>query len=386
MKLINKRNIIKCSIETEVISQSEITKRTGLSGGAVSYLIGELVKEDYLVEERLGEFQGGRRPVLYRINKDKAYMIICKIESTSIIIALANLKGELIESRTIIGQVEGEKKLIALLGRAVIEIKSCAELIFKQVCGIAISIPGIINFQTKTVVLSSRLKLKDVNLQKIFSKLFAREVNVELFKDTDALLLGEYYFENNSYKDIAYILCNKGVGLSLLLNEKLFRTSQAMLELGHMTIDPHGPFCHCGRRGCIGAMISELPAIRRYVEINEELGTKVCNISDITFKEIIMAITSDEVAKRVIEEQLHLLAEVVVNIVNMFQVDHIIIGGPFSLLREDLQEKLQETVNQNSLVKKTDKITIQGSMVEDRLVLEGMARELIVTEVHHMKF
>lgn len=385
MKHINKKSIIKCFIAKKILSKTDIMEETALSSAALSYLIPELEKEKWIIEAGVGAFSGGRRPIMYSLNTQKGYMLSIQLSTKGIIMGLIDLGCQLIEAKTVIGLMDDENSFIKIIEEGIESLKKNHIVLFEKIMAVNISIPGVIDEKSNFVIYSAHFRLYNFDMEKLFNRLLGRRVQVFTFKDTDALLLGEYYFIHESTPNMAYILCDRGVGLSLLISGELFRTLQIGLELGHMTMDPNGPMCHCGRKGCIGTMISELPVIKHYVELREQYGMYIEDLGTLSFGEIIKQYNQDEYAKEVIDKQIDLLSEVIANMINLFNIKKVIIGGPLTLLGETLEVRLENVVRRKVLVPFREGIQIKRSELDMHAAILGMAKDILLHQISDLK-
>ncbi|MBN2029961.1 ROK family protein [bacterium] len=84
------------------------------------------------------------------------------------------------------------------------------------------------------------------------------KVPVAVDNDANAAALGEHRFgAGESVRHMIYITISTGVGGGLILNGKLWHGAEGMAgEIGHIVIDPKGPLCLCGKRGCVERLAS----------------------------------------------------------------------------------------------------------------------------------
>jgi glucokinase len=139
-----------------------------------------------------------------------------------------------------------------------------------QVRGIGVGAPGPLN--RKTGVLFSPPNLpgwQDTPLRGIFYEHFRCPIYVE--NDANAAALGEHMFgAGQGSLDVAYLTISTGVGGGVIANGQLLTgTIGAGAELGHMTIDWHGPRCKCGNIGCLESLASGTAIARR---ANEQIA------------------------------------------------------------------------------------------------------------------
>lgn len=387
MKSMNKKSIMRCFVQKEILSKIDIIEETALSSAALSYLMAELEEEGWIIEVGVGAFGGGRRPVMYSLNAKRGYILSIQVSTRAIIIGIIDLGGQLIVSKTIIGLMNDEKTFIKLIEEGVEILLKGYSPILEKLIALTISIPGVIDEKSSCVVYSAPLRLYNFDMQALFNRLLGKEIEVFTFKDTDALLLGEYYSrQENLPPNMVYILCDQGVGLSLLLLGELFRTVQVGLELGHMTIDPEGPMCHCGRKGCIGTMISELPAVRQYVELCEQHDQYVGDVVALSLGDIVKRHNEgDTYAQTVMKRQLDLLAEVIANMINFFNIKDVIIGGPLTLMEDALERRLEKLVKEKVLLPFREDIHIRRSKLEAYAAVWGMAKDVLLHQISDLR-
>lgn len=378
MKNINKQNILNTFFNKDVITKSDIIGKTKLSAATVSFLIAELIEEGLVFEKEVGESSGGRKPMLYSLNENLAYILSLRITPKGAIIGILNMKCEVIYRKTIIMAIHNHDSIRQLVVQAVSDISTSNNALLSKIASVAISVPGIVDFTKGILIFSATLYIENLNIKQLINEIMQRSVNVYIFKDTDALILGEHYFSSIDEKNIAYILCENGVGLSLISRGELFRQEGCGLELGHQTIDYHGTRCKCSLKGCIGTLLSESPALRRYTEISEEKYSRSIDTTSLDYDDIInLYKQGDEVAGLVIREQLEILSIVVVNVVNLFNPDVVIIGGPLARLEKDLEDVVNEKVKNTALKPFIAKLMICTSKLELSTSLRAMANYVL---------
>ncbi len=127
-------------------------------------------------------------------------------------------------------------------------------------------------------------------------------VPVAMENDADAAALGELYWgSGKSHTPMIYVTVGTGIGVSVILDGKIYRgAGQCHPEIGHQVIDPAGPLCTCGVRGCWESLASG-PAIAAWIEKNapESYPHKACRHGKFTR----WAEAGDEWAKRAVGQR-----------------------------------------------------------------------------------
>jgi len=158
--------------------------------------------------------------------------------------------------------------------------------------------------------------------------LLKKQLQVPLIVENDAncLALAEFFAScSGQYRHVIAVILGTGFGSGLILDNLLYRGSRGGAgEIGHMSIDINGRLCECGRRGCVEAYLSGPSIGRRFVE----MGGKSLNPEKIFERYQ----AQDSRARQLFEESCRILAEVLANAVNVFDLEAIILGGGVSNL------------------------------------------------------
>ena len=198
---------------------------------------------------------------------------------------------------------------------------------------IGIGIPGIVDDETGIVKYAPNLKFKNVDLRKIFSELL--DIPVYLENDANAAALGESLLEHvEEYKSIVFVALGTGVGVGVVINNQLVTGN---IEAGHMTIDPNGPTCSCGNRGCFESFCSATALINFAKEaVANDQTSKILDIvqgdiNKIEAKTIFDAYyIGDDSATNIVNQYIKHLAIGVNNLINAYPVKAVIVGGGVS--------------------------------------------------------
>ena len=110
----------------------------------------------------------------------------------------------------------------------------------------------------------------------------------------------------------------------------------------------------------------------------EDLGT-------LSFGDIIKQYSHDECAKEVIDKQVDLLSEVIANMINLFNIKKVIIGGPLTLLGETLESRLENAVRRKVLVCFREGIQIRRSELDMHAAILGMAKDVLLHQIGDLK-
>ncbi len=145
--------------------------------------------------------------------------------------------------------------------------------------------------------------------------------HVYVFNDADAYILGEALF--GAGKDSRIVLgltLGTGIGGGFIIDREVYTGSRGFAsEYGHMVLDPNGPLCHCGKRGCFEAFVGSYGIAGRY----ENISGKQCTVKEIFDK----ANAGEEAALKALNEFGFYLSIGIKNLVEALDPDIVVLGG-----------------------------------------------------------
>lgn len=222
----------------------------------------------------------------------------------------------------------------------------------KKPDNIGVIFAGLVDSERGIVLTSPNvLGLKNLPVKKILEDEFGAETFLE--NDATAATIAERVFgEGKKHDNFVYLTLSTGIGGGAFLNGKLYRGAHGMAgEMGHMVVMSNGPVCGCGRRGCLEAIASGRGIARRVAEnvtaVKEsELYSKI-RPSDIDARKVFeFKKKGDMFSQLIIEETIYYLAVGLVNIIDIFDPEAVIIGGGIANAGEELFRPLRAAVQE----------------------------------------
>ncbi len=203
-----------------------------------------------------------------------------------------------------------------------------------QCIGVGVGVPGTVDRKSGTVIYSNNICWENVHLSQGLEKIIPCPVRIA--NDADCAALGEAIAgAGKDFSDVVMFTLGNGVGGGIILNGSVFEGGMmGGSEVGHQVIKAFGRQCTCGRKGCLEAYVS-VPAL--LANVSESLG------QDMTLSEIFeRAGAGDEKICEILEQYCQMLGQGIVNIVNMFRPQLILIGGWISKYAKDLIPRLRK--------------------------------------------
>lgn len=266
IRQINEAAVLGVINDLGPISRTEIAEVTSLSPATITGITGKLIRQGLAREREIGASTGGRPPVLVEIDRDAGCVIGVKLTEHHLIAALTDLGAETLAERALpLDADRNPHAVAAALAGVVSELR--ATLPDRRFFGLGVGLAGAIDRRTGVCRFSPFLPWRDVPLRALLEPMVDCPVVVD--NDVNALTLAERWFGGGAgYADFVVVTIGRGVGLGMVLDGRLYRGGHGGGgEFGHVTVEPGGPPCDCGKRGCLEALVAEPALLRRLRQV-----------------------------------------------------------------------------------------------------------------------
>lgn len=282
------------------------------------------------------------------------YRIGIDLGGTNIKAGIVNEKNEILFEKQIPTKVHRPAdEVIRDMAGLVEELLRDKEINKRQVMGVGIGSPGTVDAKTGVVVYSNNFGWEHVPLGSCLSE--ALHLPVRVSNDANCAALGEV--KAGAARECAncvLITLGTGVGSGIVIDGRIFEGAHAGgAELGHTLLVADGEICTCGRRGCLEAYASATALIRdtRGAALENPdssiwtfCGGDLENVDGKTAFDAAKA--GDACARTVVERYIRYLGEGIVNAVNLFRPDIVLLGGGICKQGEYLTKPLYDYVSQ----------------------------------------
>lgn len=219
---------------------------------------------------------------------------------------------------------------------------------------VGIGCPGVVDLKGDKVVFADNLNWHDVPLRKEMESYLNLPVYID--NDANAAALAENICGAAVGAACSVMLTlGTGVGSGIILDGNIFCGFHGVgAELGHTIIDVDGPLCACGNRGCLEQYASATGLVRIAKEIlhNTANSKTLLHSESITAKDVIDAAKShDQVALEIFNLYIKYLCIGIINIINSFDPEVVVIGGGISKAGNFLLDALKWEVRKNLFCK-----------------------------------
>ncbi len=239
------------------------------------------------------------------------------------------------------------EEVVEEIGRTVLALLEQQKIPMDQCVGAGIGVPGTVDRKQGVVRYSNNIRWEDVDIVKEMGKYLP--IPIYIANDADCAALGEVTAgAGRDYQDVIMLTLGTGVGGGIILDGNIYEGKGiGGSELGHMVIVEDGEQCTCGRKGCLEAYVSETALIR---DVRRAVG------KELTPEAIFAAAKKDEAVKAVVDSYIRRLGTGIVNIVNIFRPQLVLLGGGVSVQGEELIKPVEEIMRQGCFGKEKSEL------------------------------
>ena len=262
-RIINRDIVLELIRASQPISRADLARLSGLGRSTISQIVEQLIDENWVREGAMGSLPRGRRPTLIGLN-ESLVAIAVDIHPRQASVALVDLNGRLL-SRSPVPLTSDPAASMRLIIDCMQRMRNSAPQ--KSIEGIGFSLPGRVNPATQRLIFAPNLKWPEFDIKKMVEGEMGLPVIME--NDATACLMAELTFARmDGVQDAVLVAVAEGVGTCVLTNGQLLSGHNGMAgEYGHVSVDPNGPRCGCGKNGCWELFSSSRAALRYYKEL-----------------------------------------------------------------------------------------------------------------------
>ena len=259
---INRGMVLELIRTKQPISRADLSRLSGLRPSTISAIVEQLLNEKWISDGPAARLPRGRRPTLLSLNADMV-ILVSDIRPNQVILAVVDLNGRFLSRETlplVKDPVRGVENIIAAMKRM---ISNYPDRSFE---GIGISLPGRVDPSTQRLIMAPNLSWSDYDIKRAIERKIP--LQIEMDNAANACLLSELWFGHmDGIREAVLVTISEGVGSAILANGHLVTGKSGLAgEFGHVPIDPQGPRCGCGRRGCWEVFASSRAAINFYAD------------------------------------------------------------------------------------------------------------------------
>lgn len=371
MRVINRSKMLETIRTVGMISRIDLARTSGLSQALITGLTADLIKEGLIIEKQSGMYKGGRRPMLLALNPEGAFVVGVNLSMNEISVVIVNFEGTVVASNT--QPLAPTHHSVAEITDSVVKaVQACiweANFAREQIGGVGIGIPGLVNPNSGNIRFLPNYGWENVNLKERVQKRLKHPCYVD--NSSNTLALAEQWFgAGKGVDNFLVVSIENGVGLGAVISGRIYRGEEGVGgEFGHITIDPDGPECRCGKKGCVEAYVGNI-AIMRDAKQAALNGRWDCPAPDgFTYTDVVKAAKDgDAVLRHLFARAGHILGIGISHLIALFDPKKIVITGQGvqagALIFNDMHATLDQYVS-GKFGRRTVEIMVQEWTEQD---------------------
>lgn len=366
---MNRTLLLNLLRREKVCARTTLAAHSGLQQATVTHIINDFISWNLVKEIGLLSGAKGRRSIAISLNTEDFAVAGIRIARQHFSVGLFNLRGEaLLIKRNTIAPGQKARKIMNM----VIQEMDCliAKFPNTKILSLGIAIPGPYNSLKGRISIMTNVEGWDkIALKDEFTEHYNLPVIIE--EHANAAALAQFWYDANTQKNdvLVYIAFAQGIGAGIINKGTLLKgTTGAAGEIGHTTIDFHGPRCSCGNYGCLETYCSSITFVRK---VNEALGKHAeLNFRDVT----ILVKEKNPVALNLYLEMCDYLSIGVVNVINSFNPQLIVIGDEMAHIDPELMlNRVISNVKERIVPQTMENVKIQLSSYRQDSMVYGAA-------------
>lgn len=318
------------------LSRTDLAQELDFSRATVTSIVGRMLSAQVLDEVGEGRSAGGRRPLLLDINPYFGLVAGVDIGATSVDIALADFRGQILErisEPADVTQAPGPflKWVCELVQQLLDEIGQPAS----SLVAMGVGVPGPVEFSSGLLIAPPLMPLwEGYPIQAAITERFPG-ARVVVDNDVNIMAKGEQQAgAGKGIDNFLFVKMGTGIGCGIIWHGEVYRGSDGCAgDVGHICVDYNGPTCRCGNQGCLEAMAAGPAIAAKGTEAARAgqspfLAQRLIENGSLTAQDVGEAAASgDRAANLIIRQSGQMVGGVLAGLVNFFNPRAIFIGG-----------------------------------------------------------
>jgi len=338
---MSRDSVIAALRELGSTSRAELTRRTGLSRATVSSVLAELQAAG-LVDAGGSDGGGPGRPAeLVRLNRAAGTAVGIDFGKRHLRVVLSDLGHHVLAERCVELAFDHEASTgIERAAELVAEVLEEAGSERDTVVAVGMGLPGPVR---ATGELGSSTILPGwVGVRAAAAMSERLDLAVTVDNDANLGALAEWTWgAARGSQTIAYVKVSTGIGAGLIVDGRPFRGAGGTAgELGHIVVDPHGPICRCGNRGCLETLVGAQALIE---PLRPSLG-------ELALGEVLeRAHAGDAACRRVLADAGGAIGSAMATLCNLFDPECVVVGGDLAAAGDLLLAPAREALSRAAI-------------------------------------
>jgi predicted NBD/HSP70 family sugar kinase len=352
------------------LTRAELTQRLGLNRSTIGALVAELTDLG-LIDEHVptSNERAGRPSHVVSPRADGPFAIAVEVDVDVVVTAAVSLGGDVLvrydHTLPAAGNTPDD-----IAERIAADVDSVVDALppGARAVGIGVSTPGTIAPSGGRVEHAPNLEWRDEPFGAILTRRLAPGVDLVFGNDANLGALAEHLRgAARGFHDAVYLTGKIGVGGGLIVDGKLLSGAGGFAgEVGHMLLDPAGPPCHCGSRGCVETYVGEAALLRLAGRSDPPSRDAVADV-------LLAARAGEAAALRGVRAVAVALGRTVANLVNLLNPQAVIMGGSLATVLDLCWDEVETELDVRAMSEARRGVQLRTAGLGDDSSLMGAA-------------
>ena len=356
--------------EAGAVSRADLARRAALAPSTVSAVVSELHAAGLVVEPAEPVHPSergtvGRPPVLIALHRKAGVVAGIDFGKRHLRLAISDLSHSLLAERHRALDADlPAKDAIAMATHVFADALEEAEVARDEVVGVGLGLPGPVHRPSGELGNSTILPgWAGTRAAEAVADALALPVEVE--NDANLGALGEWMWgAGRGAAHMAYVKAATGIGAGFIVaNAPYVGAGGTAGELGHTVVDPGGPICRCGNRGCLETYAGAPAILSSLRDVHGD---------GLTLQDAVaLAVRGDAGCQRAIADAGTAIGTAVATLCNLFNPHRVVVGGDLGAAGELLLAPLRESLVRGAIRSAAEDVTVVQGELGDRAEVLG---------------